>query len=223
MMAYENYQTKKLANNLHMRLTQEIKQRAASILPELIATADQLPKDYWYSDERPFYIEPFYFERITGRSADGWQNLLTRNVPNSSFYFRYQMQLNQPISVEEISDGKVITRWFWKTSSTQILEIEQNCAGDIPFIENCGLLEMDNGHSRCFSVFGIAYEQNRYQTNEEGIIFSSHISRLAPFSGETFFDMEISYEYKNGKLAKIYRNQTEWDNDPSSCILFPLT
>jgi hypothetical protein len=219
--AYESYQADQLTNNPKIRLINEMKERAATVLPELIATAEKTPKDYWYSNEQYYFIEPFGLEIKTGLHADYWQDLLSREIPESGFYFRYQIYKDFLISMAQISEGQVVRQWFWETTPDHIFEIEQYCFKGEPFVENCRLLDLEQNRASRYQGFGLAYEQNTYQWNSEGNIFQSSFSRSFPGAREVNAKFDIFYEYTDGKISKIHRQLTEWDDDERFCILFP--
>lgn len=210
----------KLANNPTRIIINDMKQQAELLLPELMRHAESAQKDYWYSDERLYFIEPFAFEQKTGRTAD-WRDSLTREVPAASFYFRYQMNGLLPISIAQISDGKIVRQWFWHRAADREFEIEYYCFKNKHFVESCSVLELNNGRALSYSEFCLIYERSEYQWDSEKIV-QSHFHRAYPDYSDAEAGIDLFYEYQDGKISKIYRKPTQWDDDVRFCIFFPL-
>ena len=213
-------QKQRLANNPIRLLADSIKQEAEQLLPQLLQLAETSPTDYWYSKERYYFIEPFGFELKTGKTGR-WQNFLTRKIPASSFYFRYQLIDDLPISIAQISEGKIVRQWFWQRTSDRELEIEYYCFKNKPFVESCNLLELKDGRVTSYSEFCLSYERTDYQWDDSGKIVQSHFHRSFPDHPDVESGMDFFYEYQDGKISKIYRQPTQWDNDERFCIFFP--
>lgn len=199
----------------------EIKSIADDLIPELIQIAENAPPDYWYSDERFYFIEPFGLEQKTGKTVDCWRDLLSREIPSSSFYFRYQLNDGIPVSMAEISDDRPVRQWYWKRDNTQIFEIEYYCFKGKPHVESCSVFDLTNNQASCYTEYCLTYEQTKYQQDNTGRIIQSHWLRAFPGHASETHCIDIFYEYKDGRIAKIYRNPGPWDDDERFCIYFP--
>lgn len=218
---YEKSQAEHFANDPLSIKMAEMKSTADNLIPELIQIAENTPPDYWYSDERFYFIEPFGLEQKTGKTVECWRDLLSREIPSSSFYFRYQINDGIPVSMAEISDDRPVRQWYWKRDDTQIFEIEYYCFRGPPHVESCSLLEFTNNQAYCYTEYCLTYEHTKYKHDNTGKIIQSHWLRAFPgHAGETH-GIDIFYEYLDGKISKIYRNPDPWDDDERFCIYFP--
>jgi hypothetical protein len=212
--AYEQEQERTIANNPAQQEYNQIFQRANEQIAALIEYANVQPADYWYHDEFLYFIEPFGFEMKTGRLNEGWQRLLSRTIPASSFYFRYQMQGDTPISIAQISEEKLVRQWYWKHTADDILQIEWYCFKNPSHIESCELIKFEDGLTSSHTSYSSIIDRHDYQYDESQRIISCQWQReFTQHPSATQASFTIFYDYHQNKITKIYRKPGKWDDD----------
>ncbi|HWV16459.1 MAG TPA: hypothetical protein VN030_13580 [Cellvibrio sp.] len=211
---YEREVQQKVDANPYKIAHQQAMELAGREIHALIKAAKEAATETFYSELFLYHIEPFGCEIKSGKHYARWQDQLSRQIPDQDYYYRYHMQGDTPLSISQMSKGKIVRQWYWQHTQEQILKIEWYCCKGEPHIESCAIARLENGLVSAYTRYSLLTDHYDYQYADGKIIAAQwrRIFQNNPESATTHRTIPIFYQYSEGRLEKIYRHkQSEYD------------